>query len=136
MAVQKGRDLLVRMDDGTGAYVAVAGLRARRIAFDAGLVDVTTAESAGRWRELLGGAGPRRASVSGAGLFRDAASDALLRALFFEGGLRGFQIVIPALGRIDGPFQITALDYRGDHAGEMGFDMTLESGGELSFAAL
>ncbi len=85
MAVQKGRDLLVRMDDGTGAYVAVAGLRARRIAFDAGLVDVTTAESAGRWRELLGGAGPRHASVSGAGLFRDAASDALLRALFFEG---------------------------------------------------
>jgi TP901-1 family phage major tail protein len=136
MAVQKGRDLLIRIEDGTGAFVAVAGLRARRISFDAALVDATTAESAGRWRELLGSAGLRRASVTGAGLFRDAASDALLRALFFEGAVRPFQIVIPALGLVQGPFQVAALDYRGDHAGELGFEMTLESGGELAFAPL
>jgi TP901-1 family phage major tail protein len=135
MAVQKGKDLLIRIDDGTGALVAVAGLRARRIALGAEAVDVTHAESPGRWRELLAEAGPRRASVTGAGVFRDEASDALLRALFFAAGVRRFEIVVPALGRIRGPFQITALDYRGDHAGEMAFEMTLESAGELAFVA-
>jgi TP901-1 family phage major tail protein len=135
MAVQKGKDLLIRIDDGGGGLVAVAGLRARRIAFDAQTVDVTNADSAGRWRELLEGAGVRRASVSGGGVFRDEPSDALMRALFFADGIRAFQIVIPGLGRLDGPFQIAALDYRGDHAGELTFDMTLESAGALAFTA-
>ena len=34
----------------------VAGLRSRRIAFNTEAVDITDAESAGRWRELLAGA--------------------------------------------------------------------------------
>lgn len=76
MAAQKGKDLLLKIDDGSG-FVTVAGLRSRKIAFNAETVDVTHAESAGRWRELLEGAGVRRASISGRGLFRDAASDAL-----------------------------------------------------------
>jgi TP901-1 family phage major tail protein len=78
MAAQKGKDLLLRMHDGSG-YITVAGLRSRQIAFNTEPVDVTHAESAGRWRELLAGSGVKRASVSGAGVFKDAASDALIR---------------------------------------------------------
>ena len=135
MTAQRGKDLLVRAGNGAGGYVAVAGLRARQIALNAEAVDVTNADSAGRWRELLDGAGMRRASVSGSGVFRDEASDARLRAMFFEGTIDGFQIVVPAFGTIEGAFQITALEYRGDHAGEVTFDMTLDSAGPLSFAA-
>ena len=76
MAAQKGKDLLLKIDDGTGTFVTVAGLRTQRLALNADAVDVTHAESAGRWRELLAGAGVRRASVAGAGVFKDAASDA------------------------------------------------------------
>ena len=76
MTAQKGKDLLIKIDDG-GSYVTIAGLRARRLAFNAEAVDITDAESAGRWRELLGGAGMQRASLSGGGLFKDQASDAL-----------------------------------------------------------
>ena len=83
MTAQKGKDLLIKIDDG-GAYVTIAGLRARRLAFNAQAVDITDAESAGRWRELLGGAGVQRASLSGGGLFKDQASDALTRAVFFR----------------------------------------------------
>ena len=72
MGAQKGKDLLVKIDDGAG-FVTVAGLRSRRIAFNAELVDITHAESADRWRELLAGAGVRRASISGRGLFKDGA---------------------------------------------------------------
>ncbi len=72
MTAQKGKDLLLKIGDGLGAFITVAGLRTRRIALNADTVDVTDAESAGRWRELLGGAGVRRASVSGTGIFKDA----------------------------------------------------------------
>ena len=51
MGAQKGKDLLLKIDRRRG-YVTVAGLRSRRIAFNAELVDITHAESADRWREL------------------------------------------------------------------------------------
>lgn len=135
MAAQKGKDLLIKMDAGSGSYTTVAGLRTRQIAFNAETVDVTNAESAGRWRELLGGAGMRRAAIAGAGVFKDEISDQLVRAAFFDGSVEPFQVVVPGFGVIQGPFQVTALEYRGDHAGEVTFDMTLESAGALAFTA-
>ena len=84
MPAQRGKDLLLKIDDGAG-FTTVAGLRSKRLAFNAQTVDVTHAESAGRWRELLSGAGVKRASVAGAGVFKDAASDALVRQSFFVG---------------------------------------------------
>ncbi len=136
MAAQKGKDLLVKIDDGTGLFVTVGGLRARRLAFNAEAVDVTHADSVGRWRELLAGAGVRRASLAGGGVFRDAASDALARQIFFDGVIRDWQIVVPDFGIVQGPFQISSLDYRGDHAGEVTFEMSLESAGSLTFTAI
>ena len=135
MSAQKGKDLLIRAGNGAGGFTAVAGLRARQIAFNAETVDVTNADSAGRWRELLAGAGVRRASVSGSGVFRDEASDARLRQSFFDGVIDSYQIVVPDFGTIEGLFQISSLEYRGDHAGEVTFDMALDSAGPLSFTA-
>ncbi|GJE41615.1 phage major tail protein, TP901-1 family [Methylobacterium soli] len=136
MTAQKGKDLLIKAGDGRGGFTAVAGLRARQIALNAEAVDVTNADSAGRWRELLAGAGVRRAALSGSGVFRDEASDLRLRQLFFEGVIETFQVVVLAFGSIEGPFQIVSLEYRGEHAGEVTFDMSLESAGALAFTAL
>lgn len=133
MAAQKGKDLLLKISDGASAFVTVAGLRTRRIALNADTVDVTDAESAGRWRELLGGAGVRRASLSGTGIFKDQASDALLRQVFFDGLLRDWEIVIPGFGVLSGPFQISNLDYRGEHSAEVTFDISLDSAGAINF---
>jgi TP901-1 family phage major tail protein len=134
MAAQKGKDLLVKMHDGA-SFVTVAGLRSRRLAFNAETVDITHAESTGRWRELLEGAGVRRASVAGRGLFKDAASDALVRQVFFDGTVKSCQIVIPDFGTVEGPFQITSLEFAGEHNGEVTYDLALESAGALTFAA-
>ena len=41
MAAQKGKDLLLKAADGAGTFATVAGLRARQIAFNAEIVDVT-----------------------------------------------------------------------------------------------
>ena len=135
MGAQKGKDLLLKINTGAG-FVTVAGLRSRRIAFNAELVDITHAESADRWRELLAGAGVRRASLSGRGLFKDAASDALVRQAFFDGSINPCQVIVPDFGTIEGLFQIASLEFSGEHNGEVTFDLALESAGALSFAAL
>jgi TP901-1 family phage major tail protein len=136
MAAQRGKDILLKLADSTSAYVTVAGLRTRRFSLNAETVDVTHSESAGRWRELLDGAGVRRASISGSGIFKDGASDELVRQVFFDGAIRNWKIVLPDFGEITGPFQITSLDYRGEHAAEMTFEMAMESAGALTFTAL
>ena len=133
MAAQKGKDLLVKIADGE-TFITVAGLRSRRLAFNAETVDVTHAESAGRWRELLDGAGVKRAAIAGRGLFKDAQSDALMRQIFFDGTVRNFQIVIPDFGTVEGPFQISSLEFDGEHNGEVSYELSLESAGALTFA--
>ena len=135
MAAQKGKDLLVKIFDGT-SFVTVAGLRTRRLAFNAETVDVTHAESAGRWRELLEGAGIKRAAVAGRGLFKDASTDAMMRQTFFDGTHKSYQIVIPDFGTIEGIFQIVSLEFAGEHNGEVTYELSLESAGALTFTAI
>ncbi|HMT13415.1 MAG TPA: phage major tail protein, TP901-1 family [Aestuariivirga sp.] len=137
MTAQKGRDLLLKLDAaGTGSFATVAGLRSNALAFNAAAVDVTDQESAGQWRELLAGAGLKTATIKGQGIFKDAASDALMREIFFSGRIVSWQVVVPDFGTVTGPFQITALEFTGRHDGEVSFDLALESAGALTFAAL
>lgn len=137
MPVQRGRDLLIKMDmSGDGAFQTVAGLRATRLSFNADSVDVTSLDSAGGWRELLGGAGVRSASVAGSGVFRDAATDERARQAFFDAEFPAVQVVIPDFGTIEGRFQITGLEYSGSFDGEATYEMSLASAGALSFVAL
>ncbi|MBO6719152.1 MAG: phage major tail protein, TP901-1 family [Rhizobiaceae bacterium] len=136
MTAQKGKDILVKLDeDGLGSFTTVAGLRTKRLAFNSETVDVTDADSAGRWRELLAGSGVQRASLGGSGIFKDAASDARMRTAFFGGEILDWQLVIPDFGMVEGPFQITALEYSGNHDGEVAFELALESAGAISFEA-
>jgi TP901-1 family phage major tail protein len=136
MAAQKGKDLLLKVDiDGTPTFSTVAGLRSRAIQFNAATVDITHTESAGRWRELLAGAGVKSARISGAGIFKDAASDETVRSYVFNGTIRRWQVIVPEFGTIDGLFQISGLELAGNHDGEVTYDLTLESAGELTFTA-
>lgn len=134
MATQKGKDLLLKIDDGEG-FSTVAGLRTKTLSFNSQSVDVTHADSAGRWRELLAGAGVKRANLTAAGIFKDAASDTLVRQKFFDDALCSCQLVIPDFGTVAGAFQIGTLEFAGNHDGELTFEITLESAGEVTFAA-
>ena len=137
MAAQKGKDLLLKVADPSGGtFSTVAGMRSRRLAFNTETVDTTDSASVDRWRELLGGAGVKRASISGSGIFKDADSDARVRTLFFDGEIVDWSITIPGFGIVDGAFQIVALEYAGEHNGEITFEMSLESAGPLSFTAV
>lgn len=141
MGGQKGRDVLVRIGDGApegGAeiFVAVAGMRARTIRLSSGIVDATSADSPQAWRELLAGAGTKSAEVTGNGVFRDAASDARMRAVFFNQDAANFELVIPDFGVMRGPFILSDLSYAGEFDGEATFSVRLRSAGELEFEEL
>jgi TP901-1 family phage major tail protein len=137
MAAQSGKDMLLKLDAaGSGSFTTVAGLRTRSLTFNAASIDITDSESAGQWRELLAGGGIRRASVSGSGIFKDAASDEAVRGLFFGGAICNWQLILPGFGTVAGPFQIISLQFSADYAGEVTFDLALESAGELTFTAV
>ena len=137
MPAQNGKDLLLKVDMSTdGSFETIAGLRATRVSFNAESVDVTSLESQGGWRELLGGAGVRSASISGSGVFKDDATDERARQIFFEGETPDFQVIIPEFGTVEGPFQVTSLEYAGTHNGEATYELSLASAGALSFTPL
>ncbi|MDP5215941.1 MULTISPECIES: phage major tail protein, TP901-1 family [Ruegeria] len=137
MGAQNGKDLLVKVDmNGGGLFETIAGLRATRVSFNAESVDVTSLESQGGWRELLSGAGVKSAAISGSGVFKDANTDERARQLFFDGETPEFQVIIPDFGIVEGPFQVTSIEYAGSHNGEATYEMSMASAGALSFTAL
>lgn len=136
MVAQNGKDLLVKIDmTGDGSFETVAGLRATRISFNAESVDVTSLESTGGWRELLAGAGVKTAAISGSGVFKDADTDERARQIFFDGETPEFQVIIPDFGTVEGPFQITSVEYAGSYNGEATYELSLASAGALTFTA-
>ena len=136
MVAQNGKDLLVKIDmTGDGQFETAAGLRATRINFNAETVDVTSLDSTGGWREVLGSAGVKSASISGSGVFKDEATDERVREMFFEGDTPDFQVIVPDFGTMEGPFQVSSIEYAGSHDGEATYEMSLTSAGQVTFTA-
>ncbi|THD74646.1 phage major tail protein, TP901-1 family [Thalassobius vesicularis] len=136
MAAQNGKDLLIKVDlTGDGSFATIAGLRATRVSFNAESVDVTSLESQGGWRELLGGAGVKSAAISGSGVFKDANTDERARQIFFDSETPDFQVIIPDFGVVEGAFQITSIEYSGSHNGEATYELSMASAGALTFTA-
>lgn len=136
MAGQKGRDVLVKIGDGGApeTFLTLAGVRTKTFRFAADGVDATSWDSAEGRRELLAGAGVRSLDVTGSGVFKDAASDARLRAAYFAGETVSLRLIAPDFGEFSGPFHIAELTYGGDHDGEAVFTVRLSSAGVIQFA--
>ncbi len=139
MVAQNGKDLLIKLDmTNTGTFETIAGLRATRLSFNAESVDVTSLESQGGWRELLGGGagGVKSAAISGSGVFKDETTDERARQIFFDNEVPNFQVIVPDFGVVEGAFMITSIEYAGSHNGEATYELSMASAGELTFTAL
>ncbi len=79
MTAQDGADFLLQAGDGGGpeAFTTVAALRQVALSIENELIDVTNKGSMGM-RALLGGVGIQSISLSGSGLFTDAAAEETL----------------------------------------------------------
>ena len=145
MAAQKGLDVLMKIDI-SGTKTTIGGLRSTSITLNDESVDITNKDSLGS-RTLLAGAGVNSLSVSGSGVFTDAASEVAVRTAFQAqqntsdgssgqtAAFESFQFIIPNLGTYTGNFQITSLEYSGEYNGEATYSMSFESAGYITFAA-
>lgn len=130
MSASPGRSLLLRVNTSGSTYVTAGGLRAKQVKRSTSKVDVTSADSSGRWQELLPGAAPQALSFSASEFvwLNDTAYQAFRAA--FDGGLILLcQIVYPGAGYYQGNFVITQLDDSAPHDREISSSLTIESAG-------
>lgn len=138
MSAQKGSDMLIKIggDSSPVTFSTLVGLRTKTMTINAETVDVTNSDSVNKWRELLAGAGIKSISVSGSGVFKDDATDLTVRTEMFSQAIKDYQIVVPGFGTFEGMFQMSQLQYAGEHNAEVTWDITLESAAEVAFTAL
>lgn len=136
MAVQKGVDVLLSINTTSTNYVALGGARTVSMALNNQPVDATSASSTGQWRQLIDAAGIKSLDASFSGVFQDDAQDETLRSTWFGRTLRNFRVTVPSFGTFTGPFIVTSLTQAGSHDGEVTFEVSLQSGGEIAFAAI
>ncbi len=137
MAAQKGSALLLKIGDGASpeAFTTVGGLRSTSITLNDEAVDVTTKDSSSL-RALLANGGVQTISISGSGVFTDAASETTLRGKFGASSFSNFQVIIPDFGTYTGAFMVASLEYAGEYNGEVTYSVTLESSGTITFATV
>jgi TP901-1 family phage major tail protein len=135
MAAQKGGALLLKINTTGTTYVTVGGLRSTSISLNDEAVDVTNKDSAGV-RNLLADGGVHSMSISGSGVFTDAATETTLKDAMNAATFKNFQVIIPDFGTYTGAFMVATLEYSGEYNGEVTYSVTLESSGTTTFAAV
>ena len=136
MSASPGKNLLLRVNTSGSTFVTAGGMRSKQVKRATAKVDVTSADSTGRWQELIPGAAPQSLSFSASDFvwLNDTAYQAFRTA--FEGGtMLVCQIVYPGSGYYQGSFVITQLDESAPHDKEISSSLTLESAGVPAWTA-
>jgi len=134
---QKGKDLLIKIGDGvtpTEGFATIGGIRSASLSLNRETVDITNDDSTDRWRELLAGAGVRSISISGSGIAKmgQPIKDVLADYMDDE-EFTNYQVIVPGLGTFEGPFELTQLDFSGEHNGAVQWSTSMESAGPVTF---
>ena len=137
MAVQKGSALLVKVGNAGSpeTFTTVAGLRDTSISINSEMIDVTNKDSS-RVRTLLANAGIKSFSISGSGVFTDAASEQSVLTAYSATTFSNFQFLVPDFNTFTGAFQVTTIDYSGTYNGEVTYSMSFESAGAITIATV
>lgn len=128
MPAQAGRNWLLYISIG-GTLTAVAGLRTKSMTVNNTNVDVTSADSTGRWQELLGGAGVQSMEITANGIYQQ---DATAKALFNAAAtstLQTMRLVSPGI-QIDGTFLVDSYKSDGPYNDATTFEVKLASSGQ------
>jgi TP901-1 family phage major tail protein len=131
MAAGAGRNWAIYIYNGA-SYVAVAGLRTRSFTIGNTNVDVTTADSAGRWRELLGNAGVQNLDMEGAGVYQNDAGAKLIAQAASTSTLQTMRLVANGI-QIDGTFLVDQFKSDGAYNEGATFEAKFLSSGAVTF---
>lgn len=134
MAKQKGSDVLLKLDTtGSGNYVTIGGIQNARVSMKRGDAEVTNQSSSSKHQELLEGAGIFSMEVSGNGVLDSATPQSTVESVAMAGTIRNWQAVIPGRGTYQGLFQVTSLEFGGQHEKEVTISIALKSAGVITF---
>ncbi len=131
MTAQPGRLWALSIYNGT-AYVPVAGLRARSFKVGNTNVDVTSADSQGRWQEFLGAAGVQNLDIDVSGIYQQDASAKMLFNAAATSTLQVARLVSPGI-QIDATFLVDEYDESGPYNDATTFTCRLKSSGQPTF---
>ncbi len=135
MAAQKGSAMLIKVGSGSPeTFATIAGLRSSSLTVNNESVDVTNKDSSGK-RNLLEGAGVQSVSISGSGVFTDAASETTIKTNVLADTISNYQFIAPDFGTFAGKFQITSYELAGEFNGEVTYSLAFESSKPVTFTA-
>ncbi|MBP3955393.1 phage tail protein [Gemmata sp. G18] len=133
MALQKGRDMVIKLGDAATGTV-IGGLRSTTLTMGNNVVDGSTKDTNG-WRELVEDASLKSFSIACSGFFKDSASDEAIRQNAMAGSIDEYTLVLANGDTIECDFLITGYSRAGEVDGVETFNYTLESHGEPVFTA-
>jgi TP901-1 family phage major tail protein len=134
MAKSPGRDGTLFISNGS-SYISVGGLRNKSIKFDESNVDITTADSSGRWKEMIAGAGVRSVEIDCTGMFDRDAGMKLAIAAFNNGAKATMRFTHTGIGmQIDSDFIIDSFSIDSPYDGAVGFSLKVTSAAAVTVA--
>ncbi|MEZ0226536.1 MAG: phage tail tube protein [Alphaproteobacteria bacterium] len=136
MPSQKGRDLLLKIGDGSGpeSFTAIGAARTTAMTINNQPADATTMDSAG-FQVLLGDAGAQTMHLRLEGLFKDAAAEELLRAAAFARTAKNYELWFPNGDKYAASFVVQEYQRGGAFDGLETFSVTLARSGAGTFTA-
>jgi TP901-1 family phage major tail protein len=118
-----------------GTYQPVGGLRTRSLSIDGTNIEVTTADSAGRWRELLPSAGVMSLEIEGSGVYQRDTGVKQVIANMLSQTLVTLRFANTELGvQIDGLFLIDTFKITGPYNEANTYDAKFMSSGQPTIA--
>lgn len=131
---QKGSAILIQKGSG-GGVVTIGGIRTKDFTINSAIVDVTTADDSNRCRQLIAATGIKTMAVTGSGIVKDSQAQQQAATDVLGQTVDTYTLTCPGIGTFVGPFQLTQFKMAGPYNQEATFDITLESGGDITFTA-
>lgn len=134
MAEQRGKAFVIKVEDSgsPGTFLTLAGMRTTSMTINNDPVDITTKDD-GSWRKLLSDSGLRNIDISAAGIFKDTASETEIRNAAMNGSILNFEVVFEDGAKFEGAWQVTSLEYSGEHVGVRQYTLSLASSAEITY---
>ena len=135
MPAQKGRELLLQVEDGSGGYETVGGFTSNSFNINGAPVDITNKDSAG-FKESLNGGSTISISTNGNGVFMDDDGFQRVHDAAISNAHLNARIIVPDFMHYVGPFIVSSLDLTGDTDGAVNYSIQLESAGAIAATAI
>jgi TP901-1 family phage major tail protein len=135
MSAQKGKELLLQVNDGNGTYETVGGFKSNNIDINGQAVDITNKDSGG-FKESLDGGGTVSLSTTASGVFLDDASFARVHDAALNNAHLDCRITVPDFMIYTGPFMVTTLGLDGGTEDAVSYNINLESAGPIVTAII